>query len=276
VNLIEIEPSALRARAKMLRQYGKLLARNGPLFAKSHEDEYEPRLAIEGWAVLTDEPIGTKTGDILVLEKGCFDSFFASGETTEMWLSHKETEVIASTNSGLEFAVTDEGHLAYRLALTNGRYASKIEQMVTSGKQACVSVGITRTEERQEKVGEHTVTFISKADLRELSLVALGACSEAFARLIDLNYALSLRDSIASLPFKIESSVHNAKAQQGKTTARLDRLNERLAALESEQHDTFSIGDPSLPWRDDWLSNGRYAIERYDQLRTEHRARLGV
>jgi HK97 family phage prohead protease len=269
---IIVEESALRAHSKMLAKHGKLLARNGPLFTKSHEDEYEPRLAIEGPAILTGEPIGTKTGEILVLEKGCFDSFFASGETTEMWLSHNETEVIASTNSGLEFAVTDEG-VFFRLALTNKRYASRIEQMVRSGKQACISVGITRTEERSEKVGEHAVTFISAADLRECSLVALGACTQAFARLVDLNHAPPLKDSIKSMEFKIDSSVHNIKAQRDKNAVRIERLNERLGALESEQHDTFSMGDPSLPWRDAWLTNGRYAIEQHERLRDEWRAK---
>jgi HK97 family phage prohead protease len=259
----------------MLKQYGKVLARNGPFFGgKTHEDdEYEPRLAIEGKAASTGEPIGMKTGEIIVLEAGCFDAFFASGDPTEMWLSHNETEVIASTNSGLEFAVTDEG-LFFRLALTNKRYASRIEQMVRSGKQACISIGITRTEERSEKVGEHTVTFISAADLRETSLVALGACTEAFARLVDLNHAPPLKDSIKSMGFEIDSSVHNIKAQRDKNAVRIERLNDRLGALESEQHDTFSTADePSLPWRDAWLTNGRYAIEQHDRLRDEWRAK---
>jgi HK97 family phage prohead protease len=252
----------------------KRLNRSGRHRAKAQDDEDEPRLAIEGWAVLTDEPIGMKTGEVIVLENGCFDSFFSSGGRTEMWFAHDETEVIASTNSGLEFAVTDEG-LAYRLALTNKRYASTIKQMVTSGKQACISVGITRTRERQETVGQHTVTFIEQADLRETSLVALGACTEAFARLVDLNHAQPLKDSVKSLGFKIDSSVHNAKAQRDKNAVRIERLNDRLGALESEQTKVAFSADveSSAPWRDAWLTNGRFATEQNDQLKAEWRAK---
>jgi HK97 family phage prohead protease len=175
-----------------------------------------------------------KTGEIIVIEKGCFAAHFANGRRTEMWLAHEETEVVGSTASGLELIETDDG-IAFRLPLTNKKYAATIQRMVTSGKQACISVGITRTKERREIVGRHSVTFIESAELRECSLVAAGACDQAFARLIDANHSPPLRDSVNSIPFQIESGMHNIKTQREKLATRIEALKDRTAALEQRE-----------------------------------------
>lgn len=221
----------------MVRKYARYF-RDDSKPSQPQYDVEEPRLCVEGLAVVFDEPIGTKTGDILVIEDGAFDDHFASNSRTEMWLAHKATEVICSTNSGLEFIKTEAG-LAYRFPLTNKRYAEKIKHMVESGKQACVSVGITRTKERTETIGRHKVTFVESAELRELSLVAAGACEQAFARLVDAAYSPSLKESVGSTPFKIDSGLHNAKTQREKFTARMESICGRLDALEGRA-ETFS------------------------------------
>ncbi|QIG92446.2 HK97 family phage prohead protease [Bradyrhizobium sp. 6(2017)] len=217
----------------MVRKYARYF-KGRPRSAPSEREEDEPRLCVEGLAVLLNEPIGTKTGEILVFEEGAFAAHFASNSRTEMWLSHDSTKVICSTNSGLEFANTESG-LAFRFPLDNKRYADTIKQMVASGKQAAVSVGITRTKERTEMVGRHKVILIESAELREASLVAAGACTQAFARLIDANQSPSLRDSVKSVPFKIDSGMHNAKTQRETNATRIESLMQRLDRLERRQ-----------------------------------------
>ncbi|SDE12255.1 phage prohead protease, HK97 family [Bradyrhizobium brasilense] len=226
-HLIAIDTSA---HERMLKKYARYFkGRSKPATAEREEDE--PRLCVEGLAVLLNEPIGTKTGDIIVFEDGAFDAHFSSSSRTEMWLAHDPTEVICSTNSGLEFANTEKG-LAFRFPLDNKRYADTVKRMITSGKQAAVSVGVTRTKERAEMVGRHRVIFIESAELREVSLVAAGACESAFARLVDANHSPSLKDSVKSNPFKIDSGLHNIKTQREKNATRIDALMERLDTLD--------------------------------------------
>jgi HK97 family phage prohead protease len=236
--LIHIDAADMRFMERMnQRIYGRH-GRALPRPVAEDDDDHEPRLCVEGIAVLTDEPIGTKTGTILVIEQGAFDDHFASGSRTEMWLAHKSSEVICSTASGLEFAKTTNG-LAFRFPLTNKLYADKVKRMVESGKQAAVSVGIIRLKERQEQIGRHTVTFVEKARLEECSIVLAGACPEAFCRLIDANHAPSLAESVKSVPFKIDSGMHNAKTQREKNATWAERLSLRLEAMERGR-DTFS------------------------------------
>jgi HK97 family phage prohead protease len=214
---------------KMMKRYGRYIGR--PPERAEESDDDEPRLCIEGIAVLTDEPIGLKTGEIIVIEKGAFDAHLSSGARTEMWLAHDPKEVIGSTTSGMEFAKTNNG-LAFRFPLTNKRYAATIERMVTSGIQAAISVGITHTKARQETIGRHKVTFIEVAELRECSLVEAGACEQAFARLIDANCSPPLRESINSTPFRIESGIHTVKVKAEKQAAQIEAMKTRTALLE--------------------------------------------
>jgi HK97 family phage prohead protease len=229
--LIHIDAADMRFINRMNQRCASRIGRVHPTLVAAADYEEEPRLCIEGLAVVFDEPIGTKTGEILVIENGAFDAHFSNNSRTEVWLAHDPTEIICSTSSGLEFVETDDG-LAFRFPLDNKRYAASIERMVTSGKQACISVGITRTKERKKTVGRHSVTFIESAELRECSLVAAGACDQAFARLIDANHSPSLRDSVNSIPFQIESGMHNIKTQREKLAARIQALQDRTAALE--------------------------------------------
>jgi hypothetical protein len=95
-------------------------------------------------------------------------------------------------------------------------------------------IGITRTKEREEKIGKHSVIFIEQSDLREASLVAAGACEQAFARIIDARYNGSLEDSVKSKPFAIKQGLHNVRVQRAKSKGHLPRLSDRLAVLEAQ------------------------------------------
>src|SRR5258707_2275088 len=124
------------AHDRMMHKYARYFKTYS---SRAHSDDADeqPLLCIEGHAVVFDEPILNKEGEILVFERGCFDDHFEKGRRTDMWLAHDENEVVGSTNSGLELLVTDEG-LAFRLPLTNKRYDSTIERMVESGTQSAI------------------------------------------------------------------------------------------------------------------------------------------
>jgi HK97 family phage prohead protease len=234
---IVIDPSALRARDKMMSRYGKYI---NHVFAKRDADGTgDSSLCIEGWAVLFNEPIALQSGEIVVFERHCFDSHLAT-RNTDFRLAHDPDQVVGSTNSGLELYATDAG-LAYRMPLTNKRYASTIKRKVESNSQSAISVGITRSTERTETIGKHKVVFISKAELTESSLVAEGCCEQAFAYLIDADDAPPLKDSINSASFKLESTAHNLHTQYRKRMRQLAKLTDRITELQQVADDDRAL-----------------------------------
>jgi HK97 family phage prohead protease len=260
---IIVDASALRARERMLTRYGSIINRIHPRYSKSESPKPEPAPCIEGWAVLTNEPIALQSGEIVVFESGCFDKHIA-GLGTDFRLAHDSAQVVGSTNSGLELYVADAG-LAYRMPLTNESYSSTIKQKVKSNKQSAISVGITRSVERTEKIGKHDVVFIEQAELTECSLVAEGCCHQAFAYLIDANDSPSLKDSINSPSFKLESVAHNLRTQFVKKMRKLDALAERIASLHPTQ---------SLTTTSDQCT--RLQTELYDDMISARRTMLGM
>jgi phage head maturation protease len=130
-HLIDIDTSS---HDRMMKRYSSIVAHMKPRFAKSRavEDEDEPRLCIEGIAVLTEHPIADKNGQILVFDPHAFDEHVASGRKTEVWLGHDSKKVVGSN---VQLCLLNNG-VAFRLPLTNKSYAATIKQMVESGKQA--------------------------------------------------------------------------------------------------------------------------------------------
>jgi HK97 family phage prohead protease len=219
-------------------------------FGRNDEiDEERSNICVEGIAVLFNELIVTKTGDLIVFENSCFDSHLASGKRTEMWFAHDPSHVIGSTDTGMEFVTTDK-FLAFRLPLTNERYAASVKEKIESGKQSAISVGITRTKERTEKIAGRDVIFIEQAELRENSLVAEGACIQSYARLIDSELTPPLRDSVHSNAFMLDATQHHANV------------------LERKQLE-WNADKPHMSWREKFMTDGRGATARYEKFAQE-------
>jgi HK97 family phage prohead protease len=218
----------------MMTRYGKIINQVRPR-SKANTFEGEPALCIQGWAVLFNEPIALQSGQVVVFERGCFDKHIAT-QGTDFRLAHDPTRVVGSTNSGLELFVSDVG-LAYRMPLKNRRYASTIKQLVDSKKQSAISVGITWSTERTDVIGKHKVkvAFVEQAELTEASLVAEGCCEQAFAYLIDANNSPSLKNSINSPSFKLESVAHNVRTQFRKKMRTLEALTERITEMQHKR-----------------------------------------
>jgi HK97 family phage prohead protease len=188
-------------------------------------------LCVEGLAIVWDEPIGTKNGEIIVFESSAFDAYLEKAPSTPFWLDHDSSKVVGST--GLEIAKIDDG-LVFRMPLNNSRYESAVRRMVDSKDKAAISIGVTRNKERTQKVGNHNVIFIERATIDEVSLCKRGACDVAFARIVDGKYA-SLKDSAKSKPFAIERGIHDIRVQHGKIADGIDVLKRKLEALEPKK-----------------------------------------
>ena len=269
---IIVDPRALRARDRMIKKHGAVLARSGSRLAKRvyvEDDEYEPQYCLEGIAIVYDEPYLTNTGDIIVPERGCLDEHFAKRARTEFWVGHDSEQVLSNPTTEIEFIEIGDT-LAFRMPLTNNRNTTQIREMVQSGKQAAISVGLTRTKERKDKVGSHTVIYIESADLRELSACAEGSCDQAFARFIDANHNPPLKDSVNSFAFKLEHGMHNLKVQGKKNRTQLEALKDRISVLQAGLHTQHVMRSITAN------ESNRLQTERYDLLQAERRATLGM
>ena len=134
-----------------------------------------------------------------------------------------------------------------------------------SKRQSAISVGITRSMERTETVGTHKVVFIEQAELTECSLVAEGCCTQAFACLTDAQHSPSLADSVGSIPFRLESKLHNVRTLSKKNMRRVEALNDRMVALLS-----MPQTQPVTSLTADQCN--RIETERYARLQSERRA----
>jgi HK97 family phage prohead protease len=272
---IVVDASALLARERMIRKYGARLGRDGPRFAKSNvakvDAEYEPRLCIEGIAALTEYAIANKNGTIIVFDPEAFDKHVASGRRTEMWIGHDPTKVVGSNSTGLELCLLNNG-IAFRMPLANCSYAATIKEMVESGKRAAISIGYTELKARDEICFGHKVRWIEEAAIREVSLVPVGACKQAFARLVDANHELPLNESVSSGMFGIEYGLHNVRVMKRDNDDAISSLASRLSALAAG----IQYDDEPKPVAWSMTTNQSNAREtsRVEQMQAQRRATL--
>jgi HK97 family phage prohead protease len=269
---IIVDASALRARERMYAKYGASLFRKGPRFAKlttvKDDANAEPRFCVEGLCVLFDTPILNQHGETIVFEPKAFDKYFESGRRPDFWLRHDKTKVVGSNT---ELCILDEA-VAFRLQLANNDHAATIKEMVESGAQDSISIGFKELKTRNEICFGHPVKFIEEADLVEVSAVPVGACKQAFSRLINANNEPPLHESVNTTMFAIEYDWHNIKIIKKENEADIDRIERKLSASQTgidndEPHMVASMTSDQC---------SRIVSNRYDQLRTERRANIGM
>jgi HK97 family phage prohead protease len=248
----------------MLKKYGSNFSRNGPLFAKStavkDNADVEPRFCIEGLGLEFDSLIVNKVGETILFEPTSFDKYFATGRRPEMWLGHDKDRVVGSN---VELCILDEG-IAFRFQLPDTARGTDVKDMVLSGEQTSISVGFTQLSAHDEVHFGHTVTHIDEAEIREVSVVPVGACENAFVRLIDANHEPPLHESVNSPMFRIEHDLHHVKMIRDKIEIGTER---RLAVLESKQaRPTFR------PITLD--QSNRWQTEKTERLQANARARM--
>jgi HK97 family phage prohead protease len=270
---IIVDASALRARERMFAKYGASLFRKGPRFAKSiaikDDADAEPLICLEGICVLFDTPILNQHVDTIAFEATAFDKYFASGRRPDFWLRHDPTKVVGAN---VELCILDKA-VAFRLQLANNNHAATIKEMVKSGAQDSISIGYKELKTRNELCFGHPVKFIEEADLVEISAVPVGACKQAFSRLIDANKEPPLHESVNTTIFAIEYDWHNIKVIKKENEADIDRIECRLSALQAGIDDD----EPEavlLPSTSDQCN--RAVTERYDDMISARRRMLGI
>jgi HK97 family phage prohead protease len=270
---IDIDASALRARERMWKKYGASLFRNGPLFSKSTEvnddADAEPLFCIEGLGLEFEKLIVNKLGETILFEPPSFDKYFESGRRPEMWLGHNSSKVIGSN---VELCLLDEG-IAFRFQLPNTASGKAVKDMVLSGEQTSISVGFTQLGARNEVHFGHTVTHIYEAEIREISVVPVGACKTAFVRVIDANNEPPLRASVNSTMFGIEYDLHSIKIGKEDIDTDIDSLKRRLSALQAG----IDTDEPHLVARSMTPDqSNRIQTQQYDDMISARRTMLGM
>lgn len=174
---------------------GFITAVDGKSFGGTNETE-EVRQHLQGYALRWRS---------LIEQNGKFFFFLPGAIRNPMWgepkrllFDHNEGQVIATTQDGLQLHCDDNG-LAMRLVVGNDAMKRKAFEAVKSGARTALSVGLVMHGDEYVQVDADTrVKLVRSATLQEISLVAVGACQQAFCGLIDAEDARSLEEDADS------------------------------------------------------------------------------
>jgi HK97 family phage prohead protease len=228
---IEI-PELGKARAKALRYFDAMsrprprrdepATVREPVVLRDSGGHRINRPALQGFACLYNTPLH-HDGEYIIFEAGCFSSTMVSAERVGLWIGHDPAQVIAA--SGLEFDSTLDG-LAFRFAIDeSGPAGASIRDCLDNSERACVSVGCTIIKSDIRKVAGVDVRYITRASLKEVSLVKQGAVPETFAALV------SLDDVEPNLAIEARSARFDSLKVAANVTARCRRIRDALRAL---------------------------------------------
>lgn len=229
---IEISPIDMMRHQQHLDRYRGFTGRHRSI---RPENESVKDIVIEGYAILYNEPL-INSGEINVIEAGSLSSSLQSAAPIFLQVNHDKERRIASTEDALAF-VDDVVGLGFRVDLEETKNGSYIKQLVSSRQNAAVSVGLIIEESRVEKVGKHSVRFISRAKLNEISLVREGACADAFAGIVNSNYSEPVAAGRKGLVFKTNFALHKMQRFKSAMSERRDTLlslASKLARIERE------------------------------------------
>lgn len=265
--LVELYNIGIRNKERMFRKFGKQLFRDGPRFAKStavrDDADNEPRFCVEGLGLEFDTLIANKVGEIIRFEPTAFDNYFASGKRPEFWIDHNKDKVVGGN---VELCILNEG-LAFRFLLPNTAHGKAVKDMVLAGEHTSISVGFTELKARDDVHFGHKVHHILEAEIREVSVVSVGASKKAFCRIIDSNCEPPLHESVNTTMFGIEHDLHNIRQLKAGNEFSIRQLKRDLLLLED--------GQPTRPIRQMTIDNiNRLQTEQYETFRAKRRAVL--
>lgn len=185
------------------------------------DDEYEVP-AIEGLACVYGKLLTFK-GQLTVFSAGCFG---AIGHTA-FQIDHDEKSIVGDTRTGLELHDCADG-LAFRFRVPQTQLGSITHSVVKARDRASMSVGCEILADEVHNCAGKDVRFITRAKLKEISLVRRGAVTNTFATVVDARTAPPLRDAVARSNFMLLGSLQrlsNLVKDTGRT------LNERVEKL---------------------------------------------
>ncbi|WP_407193806.1 HK97 family phage prohead protease [Bradyrhizobium sp. STM 3566] len=129
------------------------------------------------------------------------------GEPKRLLFDHNEGEVIATTLSGLQLYCDDNG-LAMRLVVGDNPVRRKAFETVKNGERTALSVGVLMHGDEYVEIDDARVRMVRSATLQEVSLVAAGACRQAFCGLIEAEDARSLEEDANSFKIMNDGAAH--------------------------------------------------------------------
>ncbi|UGX97105.1 HK97 family phage prohead protease [Bradyrhizobium barranii subsp. barranii] len=138
--------------------------------------------ALDGQAIKFDVTFPYR-GDLIMLRAGCFGD--ASNTRVGLWVDHDGAFEVASTDDAVELVIDDES-VQFRLDLGSCKLGPVIARMCQSDNRSSVSVGADILAEHKETIGGERVRVVTRAKLKEISIVKEGAAGEnAFAMVVD-------------------------------------------------------------------------------------------
>ncbi len=138
---------------------------------------------LQGYGALYDVPHKFE-GKVDIFRPGCFARSLAGPHAIRFQVSHKNAELLGTTNDDLE-VYADEKGLAFRLRLPDTELADEVKTAVGNGTLTGMSTGCTVHASTDFEVKGGTVRVITDASLYEISCCENGALTEAFVNLVD-------------------------------------------------------------------------------------------
>ncbi|GMO20819.1 HK97 family phage prohead protease [Bradyrhizobium sp. TM233] len=133
------------------------------------------------------------------------------GDPKRLLFDHQEATIYATTQTGLELYCDDNG-LAMRLVVGNDSKRRKAFETVKNGERTALSVGVIMHGDEYVQVADgNRVRVVRSATLEEISLVAEGACRQAFCGLINAEDARSLEQDASSFQIMRDGAAHRFK-----------------------------------------------------------------
>jgi HK97 family phage prohead protease len=221
--------------------------------------------AVDGQVLRFNIPFAYKDG-IVMFEPDAFGD--VEDHCVAFCIDHELETAVASTDNGLQLIVDDDG-IQFRLDLEQAANGYVVARLCEIGNREAMSVGCDLLEERTKNIAGHDVRVVSRARLREISLVKNGAAGEnAFAFLVDTTVtpkpvagSRSKKFQDYNALYKVSRKVREIKA----TNIAVLALQERLAML----------GNESAPWTTMTLDeSNRLETDRNEAMRSERRARM--
>ncbi len=223
--------------------------------------------ALDGQIVKFDTPFWYKNG-LIMIEPDAFGD--VDDYPVSFCIDHELETAVASTDDGLTLIVDDDG-VQFRLDLEQAKRGYVTARLCEIGNREAMSLGCDILEECTKTIAGHDVRVVSRARLREISLVKNGAAGEnAFAFLVDTTVtpkpvagSRSKRFHDYNAIYKVSRKVREVKA----SSIALIALEERLSLLGSE---SVQIDWPTMDQSNHMQSS------YIEQLQSERRNILGM
>lgn len=172
------------ARSRPRRDEPEETPKREPVVFRDSSGRRVNRPALQGYACLYDTA-AYAGGEFVVFKIPCFSSMMFDFDNVKLLIDHDPKQVVATT--GLSFETTSDG-LAFRITIDEGSpSAAIIRDCLADSERACVSVGCEILQSETKKVAGVDVRYITRASLKEISLVKLGAVPETFVSLVSLD-----------------------------------------------------------------------------------------